>query len=105
MPREQTGSDRSANAAGTEFFNTLQEMSCEWMERVSTEVELALKLSKNLNAAHSISDAIVAYQEWLNEELSACAENARRVVSNGQKFMAANSRLLSNGWTSAGTTT
>ncbi len=104
MPRENIGSDRSANPAGSEFFNTLQEMSRDWMERASVEVEHGLKLSKNLSAAHSVPEAITAYQEWLNEEMDACAEDARRLMSSGQKFMDASSRLLSNGLTSATTT-
>jgi hypothetical protein len=48
----------------SEFINALQEMSREWMARATAEVELGLKLSKKLSAAHSVPDAIAAYQEW-----------------------------------------
>ena len=104
MPREEIRSHRSANPAGSELFNTLQEISRDWVARATAEVELGLKISKKLTAAHSVPDAVAAYQEWLSEEMSARAEDARLLMSNGQKLMDASSRFLSSGLTSAGTT-
>jgi Phasin protein len=95
--------DASFQAQG-EFFKTLQEMSREWMARTTAEVELALKLSQKLTAVHSVPDAITAYQEWFGELMGARTEEARRLMSNGQTLMDASSRLLSNGWMSAATT-
>ena len=80
MPREEIRSDRSASQAGSYFFNTLQEMRRDWMTRTTAEVELGLKLSKKLTAAHSVPDAVAAYQEWLNEEMGARAEDARLLM-------------------------
>jgi hypothetical protein len=80
-------------------------MGTEWMARARSEVELGLKLSKNLSAAHSVPDAITAYQEWLTEEMGARAEDARLLMSNGQKFIDTSSRLLANAWTSGSMTT
>jgi len=105
MPREQIRSDRSASQAGSDFFNTLEEVRRDWMTRAAAEVELSLKLSKKLTDAHSVPDAVAAYQEWLNEEMGARAEDARLLMSSGQKFMDASSRFLSSSWTSASTTT
>ena len=105
MPREEIRSARSTGPTGSEFFNALQEMSRDWMGRATAEVELSLKLSKKLTAAHSIPDALAAYQEWLSEEMNARAEDARLLMSNGQKFMDATSRFLSSGWTNANMTT
>jgi hypothetical protein len=105
MPREETRSDHSTNPAGSEFFSTLEEMSREWMARATAEVELSLKLSKKLTDAHSVPDAVAAYQEWLNDEMGARAEDARLLMSNGQKFMDTTSRFLSSGWITAGMTT
>lgn len=105
MRREDIHSSRSASPLGAEFFNTLQEMSRDWMARATAEVELNLKLSKKLTAAHSVPDAVAAYQEWLSEEVGARAEDARLLMSNGQKFVDASSRFLSTGWRSAGPTT
>ena len=102
MPREDSHSNRSTSPVGSEFFNTLQEMSRDWMARATAEVELNLKLSKKLTAAHSVPDAVAAYQEWLSEEVGARAEDARVLMSSGQKFMDASSRFLSRNWTSAG---
>ena len=80
-------------------------MSRDWMGRATAEVELSLKLSKKLTDAHSVPDAITAYQEWLSEEMNARAEDARLLMSSGQKFMDATSRFLSSGWTNANMTT
>jgi hypothetical protein len=60
-------------------------MNRDWMARATAEVELGLKLSKKLTDAHSVPDAVAAYQEWLNEEMGARAEDARLLLSNGQK--------------------
>ena len=105
MPRQEIRSDRSTNPAGSEFFNTLQEMRRDWMARATAEIELSLKLSKKLEAADSVPDALSAYQEWLNEEMGARAEDARLLMSNGQKFMDTTSRFLSSSWTNASMTT
>ena len=100
MPREEIRSDRSTSPTGSEFFNALEEMSRDWMGRATAEVELSLKLSKKLTDAHSVSDAITAYQEWLSDEMNARAEDARLLLSNGQKIIDASSRLLSDSWSS-----
>ncbi len=105
MPKEETRSDRSTNTAGSEFFNALQEMRREWMARATAEVELSLKLSKKLTDAHSVPDTVAAYQEWLNDEMGARAEDARLLMSNGQKFMDSTSRFISSGWTNVGMST
>ena len=105
MPREEIRSARSTGPTGSEFFNAVQEMSRDWMGRATAEVELGLKLSKKLTAAHSVPDAVAAYQEWLKDEMGARTEDARLLMSSGQKFMAASSRFLSHNWTSAGPTT
>ena len=80
-------------------------MRRDWMARATAEIELSLKLSNKLTAADSVPDALAAYQEWLNEEMGARAEDARLLMSNGQKFMDTTARFLSSGWTSASMTT
>jgi hypothetical protein len=104
MAKEETRSGRSTGPAGSEFFNTLQEMRRDWMARATNEVEISLKLSKKLTDAHSVPDALAAYQEWLNEEMGARAEDARLLMSNGQKLMDTTSRFLSSSWTNVSTT-
>ena len=105
MAKQETRSDRSTNLAGSEFFSTLEEMRRDWMARATAEIDLSLKLSKKLTDADSVPDAVAAYQEWLNEEMGARAEDARLLMSNGQKFMDTTSRFLSSGWTNASMTT
>src|SRR5215831_12975252 len=91
MAKEETRPGRSTSPSGSEFFNALQEMRRDWMARATAEIELSLKLSKKLEAADSVPEAVTAYQEWLNEEMGARAEDARLLMSNGQKFTDATS--------------
>lgn len=88
--------------AQNELFKAVEEMGRELMSCAAAEVEIGLKLSKKLTTAHSVPDALTAYQEWLSEGLSARAENACRLMTNSQKFMDTSTRLLSNGWSSVG---
>ena len=90
--------------AQNHFLKTLEEMSRDAMACATAEIERGLKLSKKLSAAHSVSDAMAAYQEWLSEEMNALSEDARRLMSTGQTFMTAGSKALTNGW-GQGTTT
>ena len=89
----------------TDFFDTLQDMSRDWMACATAEVELGFKLSENLMAARSIPDAVAAYGEWFSEEIGTRANGARQMLSHGQKFMDCSSRLLRNGWISPNGTT
>ncbi|MBO0715979.1 MAG: hypothetical protein J2P55_01415 [Rhizobiales bacterium] len=89
--------------AQTHFIKTLEEMSRDAMACATAEIERGLKLSKKLSAAHSMSDAVAAYQEWLSEEMSARSEDARRFMSNSQSFMTTSSKAFTNGWSAAGT--
>jgi hypothetical protein len=125
MPKEETGLDHFVNPmvsktaqaqfaetgkkigeaalqAQNELFKALGEMGQEVMSCAAAEVEIGLKLSKKLTTAHSVPDALAAYQEWLSEEINTRAENARRLMTNTQKLMDSSTRLLSNGWSSVG---
>jgi hypothetical protein len=99
MPKESHTSDRLDGPPGSEFLDALQEMNCDWATRANAEVEHGLTLTKKLTAAHSAPEAIAAYQEWFREEMGARAEDTRLLISIGQKFIDASSRLLSSSWT------
>jgi len=95
----------AALEAQSQFIKTLEEMSREAMACATAEIERGLKLSKKLSAAHSDSDAVAAYQEWLTEEMRARSEAARRSMSNSQSFMNTSSKALTNGWSGVGMST
>jgi hypothetical protein len=96
--RDKEAKGNASLRAQGEIFKTLQDMSLDWMSCATTEVDLGLKLSNNLIAAHSLPDAIAAYADWMSKEMEARGEDARRMSAYGQKFMATGSRLLSNAW-------
>jgi hypothetical protein len=72
-------------------------MSRAVMSRATAEIELGVELTQRLGAARSFPDIVWAYQEWLSEEMNARSEDARQFMTNSQKFIAASTRLFSNG--------
>jgi hypothetical protein len=104
MLTEEAISERSSNLSGPPLLGAFQEMRRHWMGRAMAEVELGLKLSTELCEAHSVPDAMTAYQEWWSEEINARTEDARRLTTKGQEFMAASTRILSAGWRGVGPT-
>jgi hypothetical protein len=79
-----------------ELFETFQDISRDWFARATSEAELAFKLPRQLTNARSVPDAMSAYQEWLNEWLSMCGEDGRRLISDGQKIMDTSARCFAN---------
>jgi hypothetical protein len=61
-----------------------------------SEAELALNLPNRLAGARSIPEAMTGCQEWLNEWLTMCNEDGRRLVADSQKFMATGVRCLTS---------
>jgi len=80
-----------------EFAKTLDVMHRAAMSRATAEMELTLKLSQKLSTAHSPSDALSAYQEWLTDEMNARTEDARQFMASCQGFITEGTRLFSNG--------
>jgi hypothetical protein len=79
-----------------ELFETFQGISRDWFARATSEAELAFKLPRQLTNARSVPDALSAYQDWLNEWLSMCGEDGRRLISDGQKIMDTGVRCFAN---------
>jgi hypothetical protein len=80
-----------------EFAKTLDVMNRAAMSRATAEIELGLKLSQKLSTARSPSDALLACQEWLTEEIKARTEDTCQFMTNCQRFMTEGTRLFSNG--------
>ena len=80
----------------TEMFDALQTISRDWVTCTTSEAELALNLPNRLVGTRSIPEAMTAYQEWLNEWLTMCNEDGRRLVADGQKFMTTGVRCLTS---------
>jgi hypothetical protein len=80
----------------TEIFDALQTISRDWVTCTTSEAELALNLPHRLVGTRSIPEAITAYQEWLNEWLTMCNEDGRRLAADGQKFMTTGVRCFTS---------
>ncbi len=79
-----------------EIFDTYHGIGREWLDRATSDAELALRLPNQLGSAGSVPDALTAYHEWLSEWLRACEEDGRRFVADGQKIMQTNVRCFAN---------
>jgi len=80
----------------TEMLNALQVISHDWMTCATSEAELAFKLPNRLAAARTVPEAVTAYQQWLNEWVTMCNEDGRRLIADGQRFMTSGVRGLTN---------
>jgi len=85
----------------TEMFDALQVISRDWVACATSEAELALNLPGRLAGARTMPEAIATYQEWLNEWVTRCNEDGRRLVADGQKFMTSGVRSLTSTMASA----
>ena len=71
----------------TEMFDVLQDISRDWFARATAEAEHAMKLPHRLTAAHTVPDALSAYNEWLSEWMNLCSEDGRRFIADSQRLM------------------
>jgi len=85
-------------ALGTqkEFLGAIEEANMAWIARAQSEIALAYELAGKLAAARSIPDAAGACQECLTRQMQMFAEDGRRVLADGEKFMRAAARRLAN---------
>ena len=81
------GNVKAALRLQTEMFDVLHDISRDWVARVTSEAEHAFGLPNKLSAAQSMPDAMTAYHQWLNEWMSMCSEDSRRLVADSQRIM------------------
>jgi hypothetical protein len=81
--------------AQRELLNQLQETNRQWFDRMQSEAKVASDFANKVMAARSVPDAMTAYQEWANRQLEMTADDAKRLFTDGQKFLEASTRLLS----------
>ena len=85
-------------ATQKEFLQEVQEANRNWLDRMQSEANLASEFATKLTAAHSIPETATVYQEWASRRMEMAAEDAKRLLADGQKFMETGTRLLSSGW-------
>ncbi len=85
-------------AMQTELIKRFQEANQSWFERIQSEANLASEFAVSLTAARSIPETATAFQEWNSRHNELAAEDAQRILAEGQKFVETGARLLSKGW-------
>lgn len=79
-----------------EIFDTYHGIGRDWLERATSDAELALKLPNKIGSARSVRDALAAYHEWLSEWVRACEEDGRRFLVDAQKIIRTSARCFAN---------
>ena len=82
--------------AQRELLNQLQETNRQWFERMQSEAKVASDFANKMIGARSVPDAMTTCQEWASWQLETAAEDTKRLFADGQKFIEASTRMLSN---------
>ena len=87
--------------AQSELTRKATEINGYWADRGQSEVKLSSEFASKLAAAHSIPDAMTAWQEWGSQRLERMAEDGKHLVADIQEIVKASAGLLPNGgaWT------
>jgi len=85
-----------------ELFEKLQEMNRNWIERMQSEAALASEFATKLTAARSIPETATVCQDWAKRRMEMSAEDAKRLVADGQKVLQTGTHMMTNGWLSNG---
>ena len=91
-------------AMQTELFEKFQEMNRNWFERLQSEAALASEFTNRLTAARSIPETTTVCQDWAKRRMEMSAEDAKRLMADGQKVFQTGTNMLANGWLSNGPT-
>ena len=70
------------------------EINRYWIDRGQSEVSLTSEFASKLAAAHSIPDAMAAWQEWSSQRLDRMAEDGKHLVGDIQEVVKAGAGLL-----------
>jgi len=70
-----------------EMFDTLQDISREWLTRATSGAELAMSLPGKVSAARTPADAFSAYQQWLGEWMNMCGQDGFRAITDGRRII------------------
>lgn len=99
MGKERIDAFTNAQAA---LLDKFQESNRQWIERMQQEANLASEFTAKVSMAHSIPDAMIAYQEWASRKFEMMAKDGMHLAADAQKFVRTGINLLSNGWLSNG---
>ena len=84
--------------AQSELFRHFQHATHCWLERVHAEAELFSELSSKLAAARTLPETTTLVQECTKRQMEIFAEESKRLMEDGQKFMELTARVLSKSW-------
>jgi hypothetical protein len=80
-----------------ELVDAYEQASRAWLARVKSEVDLWSELAAKLSSAHSIPEAMTAYQQCVTHRMQMAAEDGRRLYDDCQKITHKITDSLSHG--------
>ncbi len=85
-------------AMQAEQLEKLQEVNRNWFDRIEAEATLMSEFAAKMTAARALPEVAAACQEWTSRHMEMAAEDAKRIVADGQKLAETGARLLFSGW-------
>ncbi len=83
--------------AQSEWAKKAAEINQYWAERGRAEGAMVSEFASKLATAHSIPDAMAAWQEWSRQRFERMAEDGKHFAADVQDVMKAGAGLLKNG--------
>jgi len=87
-----------------ELFEVYEQASRAWLDRVKSEMALWSELSTKLSATRSVPEALGVYQKCVAQRMQMAAEDGRKLFDECQNITQKITRVMSNGWSSPGST-
>jgi hypothetical protein len=100
LPSElaEAGKKQIEAIAQAEVLDALQDWNRDYIACAKSEAILASDIATRLMTARTIPETGTAYQEWLGRWTTTLGEDSQRLLVDGQKVMAASTRLFGDGW-------
>jgi hypothetical protein len=91
----QTGQQRIAALIDLqrEFLEAFEEMNRDWLARAQSEASLACELVSKLGSTNPVA----AYQDWIKRHGEMLTQDARRLITGGERIAGAYARFFVNG--------
>jgi hypothetical protein len=80
-----------------EVLDAFEEMRRAWLSRVKSEADYWSNMTAKMQDAHSLPDALGAYQQCVAERMKLAAEDGRRLLDDSQRTMSFVTRVISKG--------
>jgi hypothetical protein len=86
-----------------EVLAAYEQISRGWLDRMKSEGELWCELAKDVSAAKSMPEVMAVFQDCTTKRMQMIAEDARRMMNDGQTMAGAFTRTTAVRWPTGST--